>query len=151
MSDDSNLTKLQEENVSTAIKKLYKTEKIVNWDLDFTNWKIKQLYKDTLWVKLLDEPEADAIVRNGIAIPVSSSSQGLYRLAQVIKAGPDTVHAKEGHIIRFSKGLGMPYEQKVDNYKTWLIREDAIIAVVEYDGTDEEMMQHIENNFLINM
>jgi co-chaperonin GroES (HSP10) len=142
------ITPLQNASINHAIKKLYKTEKIVNYDLDLSKWKIKHLYKDTLWVQLLDEPDADTIMRNGIAIPVSQS-KGLFRLGKVLMCGPDAKHATSGEIIRFSQGVGQPYEQKVDGYKTWLIREDAVIAVVEFDGTSEEMKTDLEDNIYL--
>ena len=53
------LMPLQENNIRAAVKKLYKTEKIVNYDLDFSKWEIKKLYGTTLWVQLIDEPDAD--------------------------------------------------------------------------------------------
>ncbi len=34
------LMPLQENNIRAAVKKLYKTEKIVNYDLDFSKWEI---------------------------------------------------------------------------------------------------------------
>jgi co-chaperonin GroES (HSP10) len=144
--DDKHTTPLQDATIAHAIKKLYKTEKIVNHDLDLSKWKIKQLYKDVLWVQLLDEPAADTIVKNGIALPVSQT-KGLFRLGKVIMCGPDTQYAKVGEIIRFSQGVGMPYEKIVDGFKTWLIREDAVIAVVEFDGTESEMEENLENEF----
>lgn len=142
------LTKLQTATINHAVQKLYKTEKIVNYDLDLSKWRIKNLYKDTLWVQLLDEPDADTIVRNGITIPVSQT-KGLFRLGKVLMCGPDVSHAKEGEIVRFSQNVGMPYEQRVDGYKTWLLREDAVIAVVEFMGTSEELQTHlIEEHYL---
>lgn len=146
MDDDKKTTPLQDATIAHAVKKLYTTEKIVNYDLDLSKWKIKQLYKDTLWIQLLDEPAADTIMRNGIALPVSQT-KGLFRLGKVIMCGPDTKHAQVGEIIRFSHGVGMPYEQVIDGFKTWLIREDAVIAVVEFQGTESEMKENLETEF----
>ena len=146
--EQEELTKLQTATINHAVNKLYKTEKIVNYDLDLSRWKIKNLYKDTLWVQLLDEPDADTIVRNGITIPISQT-KGLFRLGKVLMSGPDVNYAKEGEIVRFAQNVGMPYEQKVGGYKTWLLREDAVIAVVEFMGTNEELENHlIEDHYL---
>jgi hypothetical protein len=142
------LTPLQNATIAHAVKKLYKTEKIVNYNIDFSRWKIKNLYKDALWVQLIDEPDADTIVKNGITIPVSKS-KGLYRLGKVLMCGPDVKHATVGEFIRFPQGVGTPYEQSVEGFRTWLIREDAVMAVVEFDGTVAEMASHLENDIYV--
>lgn len=139
------LTPLQNATIAHAVKKLYNTEKIVNYNIDFSKWKIKNLYKDSLWVQLIDEPDADTIVKNGIAIPVSKS-KGLYRLGKVIMCGPDVKYAMVGEFIRFPQGVGAPYEQPVEGFRTWLIREDAVMAVVEFEGTEDELSSHLEND-----
>lgn len=143
--EEQELTPLQNLNIAHAIKKLYQTERIVNYDLDLSKWKIKHLYKDTLWVQLLDEPDADVIMRNGIAIAVSQA-KAPYRLAKVILCGDDVKHAKIGEIVRFPQGVGQPYEQRVDGFKTWLLREDSVIAVVEFIGSSEEFQEHLVND-----
>lgn len=142
------LTKLQEATISHAIRKHYQSEKIVNYDLDFSRWNIKKLYKDTLWVQMIDDPDADTVVRNGIAIPISQS-KGLYRLGKVLLAGQDVKEAKEGEYIRFATGLGSPFEQKVGGYKTMLLREEQVMMVVEFDGSDDEIKRSIEDNVLL--
>lgn len=139
------LTKLQESTITHVVKNLYRTEKIVNYDLDQSKWTIKHLYKDTIWVQLLDEPDADTLIRNGLLIPVNQV-RGLYRLGKVILCGEETRYAKVGEIVRFPQGVGQPYEQKVGGYKTFLLREDSVMAVVEFQGTEDEMDEHITND-----
>ena len=139
------LTKLQESTISHVVKNSYRTEKIVNYDLDQTKWTIKHLYKDTIWVQLLDEPDADTVERNGIIVPVNQV-KGLYRLGKVILCGAETKYAQVGEIVRFPQGVGQPYEQKVGGYKTWLLREDSVMAVVEFQGTEAELADHILND-----
>ena len=139
------LTPLQSSNINHAVKKMYQSERIVNYDLDFSKWKIKHLYGTTLWVKLLDEPDADTVMRGLIAVPVAQA-KAPYRLGKVIMCGPDTKHAVEGEIVRFPQGQGQPYEKIVDGYKTWLLREESVIAVVEFEGTQQELDVHLTND-----
>jgi len=139
------LTKQQNDNILHAVRKMYNTERIVNHNINTKQWKIKNLYRDTLWVKLIDEPDADTIMRGGIAIPVATT-KGLFRLGQVMMCGPDIKYANVGEIVRFPQGVGQPYEKSVDGYKTWLLREESVIAVVEFDGTEEEYKEHLETD-----
>lgn len=143
--ESEELTPLQTANISNAIRQFTNTERIVNYDVDLSKWKIKHLYKDTLWVQLLDEPSSDTVMQRGLILPVSQV-KALYRLGRVILCGDDVKHAKVGEIVRFPQGIGQPYEQSVDGYKTWLLREDSVMAVVEFIGTEDEMNDHIVND-----
>ena len=143
------LMPLQENNIRAAVKKLYKTEKIVNYDLDFSKWEIKKLYGTTLWVQLIDEPDADTIQKGLLTIPVSQA-KGLYRIGKVLMAGCDVKQATAGEYIRFPQGVGSPYEVKVGGYKTWLIREEQVMMVVEPPFKDEEeIRKHVEETILL--
>lgn len=139
------LTPLQHININNSVKSLYRTEKIVDHNLDVSRWKIKNIYKDTIWVQLLDEPDADAIMRNGIVIP-TSQTRPPFRFGKVIMCGDETKYAKVGEIVRFPYGIGQPYDQTYGGYKTWMLREDSVIAVVEFDGNDAELQQHLTND-----
>jgi hypothetical protein len=142
------LQPLQQNVISAAIKKLYKTEKIVNYDLDFSKWEILKLYGNTLWVQLIDEPDADTIQKGLITVPVSHT-KGLYRIGCVLMAGCDVKQAHVGEYIRFPQGVGSPYEVKVGGYRTWLLREDQVMMVVEPPSKDkEEIRKHIEETIL---
>lgn len=141
-------TKLQDENIKAAVKKLYQTEKIVDYNLDFSQWAIKKLYGTTLWVQLIDEPDADTIQKGLITIPVNQA-KGLYRIGKVLMAGCDVKQANIGEYIRFPQGVGSPYEVKVGGYKTWLLREEQVMMVVEPPSKDEEeIKKHVENTIL---
>jgi hypothetical protein len=145
---DEPLTKLQDATISHAVKKLYKTEKIVSHDLDFSKWKIKKLYKDTLWVKMLDEPVADTIqLSSGLTVPVNQA-KGMYKLGQVLMAGTDVKHAHVGEYIRFPHGIGTSFDQNVDGFKTILIREDHVMMVVEFEGDEADIVKNIEETIL---
>jgi hypothetical protein len=142
------LQPLQQNNISAAIKKLYKTERIVNYDLDFSKWEVKKLYNTTLWIQLIDEPDADTIQKGLLTIPVQQA-KGLYRIGRVLMAGPEVKHAQVGEYIRFPQGVGSPYEVKVGGYKTWLLREEQVMMVVEPPFQDEEKIrQHVEETIL---
>lgn len=143
------LMPLQENNIRAAVKKLYKTEKIVNYDLDFSKWEIKKLYGTSLWVQLIDEPDADTIQKGLLTVPVSQA-KGLYRIGKVLMAGCDVKQATVGEYIRFSQGVGSPYEVKVGGYKTWLLREEQVMMVVEPPFKDEEeIRKHVEETILL--
>lgn len=134
------LTKLQVRNIEDVAVKAFRTEKIVEHNLDLSEWEIDRLYKDTLWVKLLDEPDAHTIKQGALYIP-AARTKGVYRFAQVLMCGDETKYAKAGEYVRFpSMGVGMPYEKIVDGYKTYLIRETDVVAVVKYvgDSTPED-------------
>lgn len=141
-------TKIQDENIKSAVRKLYQSEKIVDYNLDFSKWTIKKLYGTTLWIQLIDEPDADTIQKGLLTIPVNQA-KGLYRIGRVLLAGSDVKQAQVGEYIRFPQGVGSPYEIKVDGYKTWLLREEQVMMVVEPPSKDvEEIRKHIENTIL---
>lgn len=147
--NEETLTPLVQNTISHAVKKLYKSEKIVNYDLDFSKWEVKKLYSNTLWVQLIDEPDADTIQKGLLTIPVSHA-KGLYRIGRVLMTGPDVKHAKVNEYIRFSQGVGQPYEVKVGGYRTWLLREDQVMMVVEPPfSNEEEIRKHVENTILL--
>lgn len=146
------LTKLQQENIAQAAKvvsKLYRNERIVNYDLDLSKWTFKKLYGNTLWVKMLDEPNADTVLKNNIYVPVSSTKSP-YRLGQVLMAGKDVKEALEGEFIQYPYGLGQLYTKCVDGYKTILIRESDVVAVVQHDGDVQTAIEEIKETILIN-
>jgi co-chaperonin GroES (HSP10) len=142
------LTPLQNANISNVVKKLYSSERIVSFDLDLSKCKFKKLYKDTLWVQLLDEPDADTILKGGIYRPISTT-KAPYRIGKVVMAGRDCKEALVGEYIQFAYGLGSPFNKSIDGYKTILLREDQVMAVVEFEGTAEEAIQNIEDNILL--
>jgi hypothetical protein len=134
---------------SVIDKKIY-SEKIVNHDIDLTKWNVKALYKDTLWVKLLDEPDADLIQRGSLYVKVNMA-KGAYRLGEVIMTGPDAVNAKAGDKVIIPQMAGQPGYRSYEGYKTWFVKEDAVMAVLVFDGDEAEMRKDIEEQLLLNM
>jgi len=83
-----------------------------------------------------------------ITVPVSQA-KGLYRIGRVLMAGPDVKSAQKDEYIRFPQGVGSPYEVKIGGYKTWLLREDQVMMVVEPPFKDEEeIRKHVEDTIL---
>ena len=138
----------QERLLESVINKRTYTEKLVNHNVDFKKWKIKKLYKDTLWVKLVDSPDAE-LVQVGSIVVRSDNTKGPYRFAEVIMIGPDVENAVVGDIVMFPNGTGQPAHRSHEGYKTHFIREDAVTAVLEFEGTDSEMQKDIEAQLLL--
>jgi len=149
---EEELTKLQQENIaaaSKAVSKLYKNERIVDYDLDLSKWSFKRLYGNCLWVKMLDEPDADTVrSKGGIYVQVSGTKSP-YRLAQVLMAGDEVKYAKVDEFIQYPYGVGIKYTKSVDGYKTALIRETDVVAVMEHDGDFETALEEIKDAILI--
>lgn len=140
----------QERLLKSVIDKKIYSEKIINHDVDLNKWNIRSLYKDTLWLKLLDEPDAD-LLKKGSLFVKASQIKGPYRLAEVIMVGPDSVNAKPGDRVILPQMTGQPGYRSYEGFKTWFVKEDAIMAVLDFEGTDEEMHQDIEEQLLLNV
>ena len=125
-----------------------RTERIVNHNINLKDWKITQLYKDTLWVKLLDEPDTNQVKKNGIFLP-TSSAKGIYSLGEILMVGPETKYATVGSRVLFIKQVGQPAHRSIDGYKTHFVKEDAVMAVMEFEGTDDAMREDITNQILL--
>jgi hypothetical protein len=140
----------QERLLQSVIDKKVYSEKIVNHDIDLTKWNVKALYKDTLWVKLLDEPDADLLKKGSLFVKINTV-KGPYRLGEVIMTGPDTVNAKTGDKVIIPQMTGQPGYRSYEGYKTWFVKEDAVMAVLEFDGDDVAMQQDIEDQLLLSI
>jgi len=138
----------QDRLVESIVNSLPRREKLINHNIDLKQWKVKHIYKDTLWVKLIDEPDASTVLKNGIVL-TSSQAKGPYSLGEVLMVGGDVVHAKVGDHVMFIKQVGQPAHRSVDGYKSWFVKEDAIMAVLEFEGTPEEMHEDITNQILL--
>lgn len=138
----------QDRLVDSVVKNIPRSEKIVNHNIDLKDWKILNLYKDSLWVQLIDEPDASTVVKNGITLTVSQA-KGVYSIGKILMTGPDVKHATVGSHVLFIKQAGQPAHRNVDGYKSWFVREDAVMAVIEYEGTEEEMKADITNQILL--
>lgn len=140
---------IPEQNLAAIVEQFSKTEKIVNHNINYDKWDITHLYGSTLWVKRLDEPDADSVLKGGIVLTVNQA-KGLYAIGQVIMAGSDVKYAKSGQYILFpSTGFGQSAQKVKDGYKTYFIREDSVMAVVTFDGDESEIPAEIEREILL--
>jgi hypothetical protein len=140
---------IPEQNLAAIVEQFSKTEKIVNHNINYDKWDITHLYGSTLWVKRLDEPDADSVLKGGIVLTVNQA-KGLYAIGQVIMAGSDVKYAKPGQYILFpSTGFGQSAQKVKDGYKTYFIREDSVMAVVTFDGDESEIPAEIEREILL--
>ena len=137
----------QDKLVEAVVSRIPRSEKLVNMKVDLKDWKLKKVYKDTLWVKMIDDPDASTVMRNGIVL-ANEQAKGPYALGEIIMAGPDAT-VKEGERIMFIRQTGQPAHRSYEGYKSIFIREESVIAVVEYDGSDEEMKRDIEDQILL--
>lgn len=117
-------------------------DKIVNHDVNLQKWNITKLYKDTLWVQMIDEPDADYVHKNGLYLR-PSAARPVFRLGKVLLAGP-TSTAKVDDYVLIPPGFGIFGLKNVGGYKTCFIAEEKVMAVVEFDGTTEEFTDHVE-------
>jgi len=142
------MTDSQDRLVDSVVNSIPRSEKIVNHNIDLKDWRIVNLYKDSLWVKLIDEPDAHTVIKNGIVL-TTTQAKGPYSLGEILMTGPDVKHAVVGSHILFVKQVGQPAHRSVDGYKSWFVREDAVMAVIEYVGTAEQMKNDITNQILL--
>lgn len=138
----------QERLIESIVQSIPRTEKLVNHNIDLKDWNIKQLYKDTLWIQLLDEPDAHTVIKNGIVL-TSSQAKGAYSLGRILMVGPDVKHAAVDDKVLFVKHVGQPAHRSFDGYKTCFVREESIMAVLEFDGTEDQMKEDIRDQILL--
>lgn len=138
----------QDRLIESIVSSLPKSEKIVNHTIDLKDWRIRKLYKDTLWIQLLDEPDAHTVVKNGIVL-TSNQAKGAYSLGKILMVGPDVQHAAVNDKVLFVKHVGQPAHRSFEGYKTCFVREESIMAVLDYDGSDEQMFDDIRDQILL--
>jgi co-chaperonin GroES (HSP10) len=138
----------KERLIEGIASKTFESNKIVNHNINLEQWKITKLYKDCLWVKLLDEPDANTVMKNGLVL-MTSHAKGVYSLGEILMTGDESKHAKVGDKVLFIKHVGQPAHCTVDGYKTHFVKEDAVMAIMEFNGTPEEMKTDIENQILL--
>ena len=63
--------------------------------------------------------------------------------------GPETKYATVGSRVLFIKQVGQPAHRSIDGYKTHFVKEDAVMAVMEFEGTDDAMREDITNQILL--
>lgn len=141
---------LQHAAIADRLRKLTADEKIVNYDITFDNWEIDYVYKEMVWVKRLDEPDANFIASKGGIILTPGDSKAPYAICEVLLVGPDVKKTKKGDFVLVPKVNCAASAQKiVDGYKTYFVREDGIMAGVTYKGKKEDIKADIEQNVLL--
>lgn len=106
----------------------------LNHNYDLEDWDLIALFKDTIWAEFIDEITDETVSRGGIHIPTTTSQmKDFYRIAQVIKHGPDCSECiKTGSFLLCPPLVGLKGLKKGPNGKaTFFIREDAVMAVIE--------------------
>jgi hypothetical protein len=125
------------------------TNKIINYDIDLKNWKILSLRKDAIWMQRLDEPSATMFVRNGI-VQTASSIKGPFAICKVLMVGKDITDINVGDTYLVPSPLcSVDAMRIVDGYKTYYVKEDALMSRIEYEGTEEEQKKSIEDDILL--
>lgn len=141
---------LQHQTISERLKKLTMDEKLVNYDITIDNWDITYVYKEMVWVKRLDEPDANFILSKGGLTLTPGDSKSPYAICEVIMTGPDVKVTKPGDFVMIPKVNCAANSQKiVDGYKTYFVREDGIMAGIKFKGNAEDIKTDIEQNILL--
>lgn len=140
---------LQHEAIANRLKSLTADEKIVNHDITFDNWDIEYVYKEMVWIKRLDEPDATFVQKGLILLPVTQT-KAPFAICEVLMVGPDVKKTKVGDFVFIPIANCSTYAQKtVGGYKTYFVREDGILAGVKYVGP-KNVQEDIQENILLN-
>lgn len=126
-------------------------DKVVNFDVNLNKWSITNLYGNTLWVKMIDEPNAEYVMKKGLLLKTEQATRGFFRIGQILKCGNKTEHAKEQDFVLIPPHTGIMGLKDVDGFKTIFISEDKIMAVIEFDGTPEDLQENIEDTLHLNI
>jgi len=142
---------VQAGNIDAILHKLSgQRDKIVNYDIDLKKWKIKSLYVNAMWVKRLDEPSAELVMKGLLYVP-SAKLRGALSVCEILMIGPDVKSAKVGDFVLVPvQFIATDAMRLVDGFKTYYIREDAALSVVEYEGSKEEAYQNIQDEVVNN-
>lgn len=122
------------------------SDQLVNYDIDYKNWNVKQCLNDTAWLLMVDEPDGELVCKNGVWVKPQDTVKNSFRIGKVMNAGPDCKTVRDGDFVTIPPGTGFYGHQTLHGHKTWFISEKAIMAVVEFDGTKEEMIKSIKEN-----
>ena len=111
------------------------SNKLVDFNVEIRGYEVADLFKDTIWATYVDdmsdeEPDGDGFVMRGkIAIP-ASHNKNFYRVAQVIKAGPECAESvKEGAYLLIPPQVGL-LGIKHESRNTFFIQESKVMAVL---------------------
>jgi hypothetical protein len=118
---------------------------LVNYNIDYKNWNIKQCQGPWLWLLMVDEPDSEYItLGSGLQVKTQEHVKNAFRVVKVIKSGPDCKVAKEGDFVLIPPGNFMAGHKTKDGHKTAFIREEMILGTLEFDGTKDEMIRAIK-------
>lgn len=120
--------------------------KFITCDVDLNNYNIKKLFKNQVWIKRLDRPDGNYFKReSGLILPTNSNREPVVIIAEVLAIGPDVKVAQVGDLVVIPPMQGISAHKIVDNFQTFYITEDGIIAVVEHkDGKDQATTEILE-------
>lgn len=125
-----------DDQIRHVAEQFSQTEKIVDYDIKYSDWNIDTILHTTLWVQRLDEPDADLLVSGGeggiLLTPAQwQRTKGLYSIGKVLKVGPKVESVKEGNYVMFgSVNIGQTAQKPVDGFQTHFLRETDVIAIV---------------------
>ena len=111
-----------------------------NSDLDLRGYEIEELFKDTIWATYVDEDadaDSDGFVKRGDLVIPANQNRNFYRIAKVLKAGPDcSVSVVPGSYLLIPPQVGL-VGIKHKNHRTFFVRESLVMAVVSKSESDE--------------
>jgi hypothetical protein len=120
------------------------SDQIVNYDVDYSKWNVKQCLKDVVWLLMVDEPDEDMVKKGSLFIQTSTLNKNAFRIGLVMKTGPKVETLKEGDYVIIPPTVGVYGHKSHDGHKTWFVPENAVISVIEFDGSKEEMIANIK-------
>lgn len=122
------------------------SDQIVNYDADLSKWNIKQCLKDVVWLLMVDEPDDTLVKRGSLYVKTKELNNNAFRIGLVMAIGPDVKTVQKGDYVIIPPTVGIYGHKTHKGNKTWFVREDTIISVVEFDGSDDEMIENLRQN-----
>ena len=118
-------------------------DQAVNFDIDLKKWDIEQPMDDVVWVLMLDEPDSEFVkLDSGIFLQTQQKTRGYFRIGKALKIGPNVKHIKEGNFLLIPPNMGVLGHKTEQGYKTSFIKENAVMATINFSGTKEEFLKH---------
>lgn len=126
---------ITDDQIKSIAEQFSHTEKIVDYNIKYSDWNIELLYKDTLWVQRLDEPDADLFTtgNSGLLLTLDQlrKTKGLYSIGKVLKVGTEVKHTKVDDYVMFGAiNIGQTAQKPIGGFQTYFLRESDIIAIV---------------------
>lgn len=127
---------LTDDQINAVAEQFSRTEKIVDYNIKYSDWNIDLIFHNTLWIQRLDEPDGDLMYSSGnggllLTLDQIRKTKGLYSIGKVLKVGTKVEHAKEGDYVMFgATGVGQTAQKPIEGFQTYFIRESDVIAIV---------------------